>query len=1048
MPKTRKDIHHVNAGEWSNKVAHRIDHEKHGSALRQGKNVISWPHGPVNKRKGFELVAPAKYDDKKWVPIRFRFNKSDTVLIEVGDEYMRFHTNGQQLRETPIVLASATAANPVVVTAGAGGAGIINGDEVFVNGCVEMPELNGRWFKVANATVTTFELNDREGLDIDGSTWTAETTGGTVAKVYEIATVYAEADLANLDYAQKNDVLWICDGAHPVQRLIRFYETNWTIEEYEYVFPAVLDPNVDNDKTLTSNQLTGTGATITAAGHAPFSANSVGAYLAIRHTRPAAEVSRYNATMAGGSNITGHQIAVLGDVTFETAGTWTGKLRVFKSKTAEPSFSAVAMSEWVEVGVYTSTDDKNFNVRFTETNETRYYVCDLVSGTVAATEATLRSEAALIEGAVKITGYTDSTHVTATIISDLISTDATTDWSEGAWSASKGYPAVIALYEKSLWLARTLQYPQGIWKSETDLFDNFKVGVNDTSGMFFELDSKERNDILWMVDQDKLMVGTSGSDWTVSGTDLNSIISPTNIVSRRQGNKGSKDVRPETVDDVVMYVQRGGRESIRALAYSIERDKFRAEDMQAFSDHLTQSGITSMAFQSAPDPVLWCTTGDGRLLSFTYERDQNVFAWNPHETEGLFESVETIYGSEDDEVWVAAKRTINGKTRRTVERMTGYYNPPERKGVASGGANGSGQGTGLMAFIIDLSGSMQDDIDESKLQAIKLAREMASRYTLTRFALFTIADVGNTVVLKTDFTDVETVIDLIGDLTVKATGTENGFEAIVRACDELSWDEYGNSSNRQLVMISDEDSDLSETQANAISAVVNRGVVFSYGNGGTGSGVTGYEPIKAATNGSYFGTAGALATTITSILDSAFDHSSEVIFLDSCAKATFNAASPDSTLVGGLWHLEGHKVDAYFDGIYEKGLTVTNGQVDLGVRAYLAYVGLPYSAVVQPLRIDADSNMGSSRGYTKVISSLYVSLINTTGLKVVEGGKEREVAFRSGVQDQSLPPQLFTGEIEILTNTGHELDPQFTLIHDYPLPFTVAAFVVHYDVTG
>lgn len=1019
MAKTRKDIHHLNAGEWSQKVYNRSDHDKHASACRQAKNVVSTSHGLAVKRKGFELVAPSKFDDKKCNLVRFRFSKTDTVCLEVGHLYVRFHVNGVQVRLPSVPIESIAAGTPTTVTSTAHG--LSNGDEIYVSGLTEMVELNDRWLVVSTATTDTYRLEDRDGNYIDSTSWASETTGGSAEKVYEIVSPYEESDLENLDYAQKNDVMWFCDGAHPIHRLIRFGSTDWTISEYELVFPPALDPNVELGHMLWLNKTAGSNIEMFSTGHSPFLASHVGSYWVLRHLRPAEETST-----AG----VGAAIPVLGNVTFETGGTWNGTVNVHRE-------TGAGTGSYIIVGTYTSVSgqEKNFNVRFTEESETRNYY---LSGDVDDAVASLRSESAIIEGAVKVTTYYSSTRVGVNILKDVSSTAETQDWSEGAWSDVRGYPSVVCLFEKAIWFARTGLYPQGIWKSETDLYDSFQLGSDDTDGLFLELDSKERNDILWMVPQDKLIIGTSGSEWTLSGTDLNSIISPSNVVARRQESKGSEDVRPEAVDDVVMYMQRGSNKSLRSMAFSIERDRFHASNMQTFSEHLTLSGVTSMAFQGAPDPVLWLCTGDGKLLSFTYERDQNVYAWNPHETNGLFEDVETIYGQSDDEVWASVNRTINGTTRRFVERLTGYYNPD---GI---------EAMGLVAFIIDLSQSMQDDIDEAKIQSVALAESMAKRYSSSRFALYTMSDVGNTIVKRSGFVTVSEIISLISELTEEATGIENGIEAIVRCANELPWSSFG-ESDKHIVVVTDENSDPSETQENAIAAANSIGAKVSYGSYPDYANSEAYEPVRVATGGAHFPNMSDMVTVIEPVLLGTASRSSEAVFLDSSLQIDVGSSST----VRGLWHLEGETVFALVDGYVESDLTVTNGSVTLTYPAISAYVGLQYEAVVQPLRLDADGVVGSTKGYTKVLSSVYASLLNTIGLKYCDGNKDtsgvlkyRDVSFRKGSSDQTLPPQIIDGDVELITSTGHTRDPIIILKSDAPLPFTLAGLVLHYDVTG
>jgi len=1033
MPKSRKDIYHLNAGEWSRKVYGRVDHEKHSSACRQARNVISWPHGAVSKRKGFELVAPTKYDDKICRPVRFRFSKSDTMLLEMGHEYVRFHVNGQQVREAPTGIGSMSAANPIVATAT--GHGYSDGNEIYLQGFVEMPEMNERWVKVASSTSDTFEIQDRDGNDIDGSAWTAEATGGTAEKVYEIASIYTEADLYNLDYAQKNDVMWFCDGAHPVQQMIRFGLTSWTISEYEFAFPPALDPNVEAGQLLEVDAKTGTGATMTAGGHTPFSSAHVGSYWVLRHFRKSSEVTASGVTNA---------IKAIGNLTLETSGKWSGTVIVYKAQVQSPNLATYTASEWTEVGSYTSNnstdgDGKNFNVRFTQDDESRYYH---MGGSVGDAKATLRSEAVLIEGAVKITGFTSATEVTVDIVRELESTDITEDWSEGAWSRLQGYPRAMCLFEKAIWFANTSAYPQGIWKSETDLFDSFQLGTDDTSALFIELDSKERNDILWMVDQDKLMIGTSGSEWTLAGTDLNSVISPTNIVARRQENKGSQAIRPETVDDVVMYVQRGSSQSLRALSFSIERDKFHALDMQEFSDHLTAGGLRSIAYQPTPDPIVWCCTGDGKLLSFTYERDQNVYAWNPHDTDGDFEGVEVIYGSQDDEVWVATNRTISGVTRRFLERMSGDYNPSLSLDDRSIKQDAQ------IAFCVDTTLSMRGIIDDILELADQIASVYGSAYRDVQFALIGFKDEDDSPVFEPnlDFTSYTSFKIALEGISTSGggDGPENGYGSIVQACNSYSWNErYAH----EVLMFTDESShERGATQSQALSALNSIDAVFHFGTVSN----AGYQFLSDQTGGFNFNSLEDFLSklkTSTTVPES----DSKKRFVD-CSK--YYDQNSDLT-IRGLWHLEGEAVEVLADGYHVQGLTVTNGAIVFDSLFSTVFVGLKYEVFVQPLQINADSVVGSSTGYTKVMSSVYADLIDTIGLKYSDGSKSadgaikyRDVTFRGGNQDQSLPPQLFNGEVELIMNTGHERDPILILKHDAPLPFTLAGLIIHYDVTG
>ncbi len=75
-------------------------------------------------------------------------------------------------------ITGATAADPVVITATAHG--FSDGDEIRINDVLGMTELNTNKYLVANKAANTFELNDFDSTTIDGTAFTAYTSGGVV----------------------------------------------------------------------------------------------------------------------------------------------------------------------------------------------------------------------------------------------------------------------------------------------------------------------------------------------------------------------------------------------------------------------------------------------------------------------------------------------------------------------------------------------------------------------------------------------------------------------------------------------------------------------------------------------------------------------------------------------------------------------------------------------------------------------------------------------------------------------------------------------------
>ena len=103
--------------------------------------------------------------------------------------------------------------------------------------------------------------------------------------------------------------------------------------------------------------------------------------------------------------------------------------------------------------------------------------------------------------------------------------------------------------------------------------------------------------------------------------------------------------------------------------------------MTLVGEHLTKGGIKQMAVQLAPQQIIWIVREDGKLVAFTYDKDQEVLGWHQHQLGGysdsgatlppLVESVACIPapGVQRDEPWLVVKRYIDGQVVRSVEYM-------------------------------------------------------------------------------------------------------------------------------------------------------------------------------------------------------------------------------------------------------------------------------------------------------------------------------------------------------------------------------------------
>jgi hypothetical protein len=290
----------------------------------------------------------------------------------------------------------------------------------------------------------------------------------------------------------------------------------------------------------------------------------------------------------------------------------------------------------------------------------------------AEVQISVDTEGGVHTGTTTASGWTEGTaHKIQTNRATLGGTAATKIWREGAWSDVRGYPACCCFHEERLIFAGTTHQPQTLWGSGSGDFENFtpENTITNSGPITYTLASNDVNIIKWLASSRVLMIGTMSGEWKVSASSINAPITPTDIAVRQDTSYGSAGIRPQTIGDVTLFVQRRGRK-VRELVYAYEKDAYVAPDMAIMAEHISKGGIIETAYQKDPDQVLWCVRGDGVLLAMTYERAQEVIGWTRIVTDGLFESVAVIPGINQDEIWVVVKRTIGGVTKRYVEYFT------------------------------------------------------------------------------------------------------------------------------------------------------------------------------------------------------------------------------------------------------------------------------------------------------------------------------------------------------------------------------------------
>jgi hypothetical protein len=363
---------------------------------------------------------------------------------------------------------------------------------------------------------------------------------------------------------------------------------------------------------------------------------------------------------------TGGPIWVDGDWTFVTNGSWVGTVELQKSVDYGRT--------WIAVGSpleSASGGGRNWDLSGTETEDDILYRVECTAYTSGPIQVIFTNENNFHDGAVYIDEIVDDDtakgYVTTAIycISGTAA-DATERWAEGAWSTFRGFPRTVTFFEDRLVFGGNAYKPDTIWASVTGDYTNMKTGADDDDALDFTLSSNQINAIQWILGKSKLLIGTAGGEWSMAGSNEEPL-TPSNVKAELQSTYGSQYLQANLINEGVLFFQRQAWK-MRELAYNWELDSYVAPDMTILAKGITGDGITQTAYQQTPDSILWCVREDGELLSFSYERKEEVTAWARHITDGNFLSVACIHSDTgEDEVWAVVERVIDSTTVKYME---------------------------------------------------------------------------------------------------------------------------------------------------------------------------------------------------------------------------------------------------------------------------------------------------------------------------------------------------------------------------------------------
>lgn len=181
-------------GEVTPEFWGQITDGKYQTGLATCRNFEVMPHGPVRNRAGFQFVHRAKYPDRQAHLLPFVYSTTQTMVLEFGSGYIRFHTTGGTL------LAPAAPA--------------YNNATAYVVGDL-----------VSSGGVTYYCQAVSTGNAPPSTTyWYAQPASGE----YEVPTPYQDFHVFDIHYVQSADVMTLAHPGYVSRELRRLGATRWT----------------------------------------------------------------------------------------------------------------------------------------------------------------------------------------------------------------------------------------------------------------------------------------------------------------------------------------------------------------------------------------------------------------------------------------------------------------------------------------------------------------------------------------------------------------------------------------------------------------------------------------------------------------------------------------------------------------------------------------------------------------------------------------------------------------------------------------------------
>lgn len=691
-----------NGGEVSPSMFARIDDGKYQTGMALCKNFLIEPQGPIVMRPGFKYVNHTKHAGKKARLIPFNFSISQTMVLELGERYVRFHTQGQTVLgnngqpyeiETPYIEADLFDIH------------YVQSADVMTLVHPNYPPKELRRYGATDWRLVDIKfgssLSAPTGLSASQTINKDVTNPTDYKRTYAVTALLADGTEESV---RSSSVTIDCnpygDGSYNTIRwnavagagLYRVYRDQGGVWAYvgQTDTTQIIDENITPDASITPPHYD--DAFYSSKGITSVRVNNGGSgYVPAKYITDFVNVCEYDwgdgykqqstgfpVNIQSKANLTweiedpnGHGSGadirlITGETYAATGGPASGgrtacvtgiEIRSRGIGYDNPKLVIKCHNRhWQLATLYRFPLTTSHDVPKIVVTDSTGYGADLVP---------------VIENGrvVSVTIRSGGQNYSSPNLSVVSSTGGGASLSANVGQAPD-YPGAVSYFEQRRWFGGTQNRPNNLWATRpgTEADMSFSLPSQSDDRIAVRVAAREANRILHIVPLTQLMLMTGAAEWRVSP--LNSdAITPESMSVRPQSYVGASNVQPLVVGSSMIYgAGRGGH--LRELGYNYEAGGYISGDVCLRAPHLFDNlTIVDLAYSKAPSPVVWAVSSSGKMVAMAYVPEQQVGGFSTIETKGSIESACVVAEGDEDIVYVEVMRTVNGQAVRFVERM-------------------------------------------------------------------------------------------------------------------------------------------------------------------------------------------------------------------------------------------------------------------------------------------------------------------------------------------------------------------------------------------